>query len=70
MTKKHLQNFLLKIFIVVAGVWLVHQFVQLYRNTDFILTERIGLQNINAKSANKERMSKEFIDKILTNLKC
>lgn len=59
MNKKHLLNLVSKIFIVLAGVWLVHQFVQLYRNTDFILTKRIGLQKINAKSANKERISKE-----------
>jgi hypothetical protein len=65
MTKKHLQNLVLKIFIVLAGVWLVLQFVQLYRNADFILTEKIGLQKINGKSANKERISKELQNNVI-----
>ncbi|CBY14909.1 unnamed protein product [Oikopleura dioica] len=55
MTKKHLQNLVLKFFIVLAGVLLVHQFVQLSRNTDFILSETLGLRKISVKSVKKEQ---------------
>ncbi|CBY41624.1 unnamed protein product [Oikopleura dioica] len=55
MTKKHLQNLVLKFFIVLAGVLLVHQFVQLSRNTDFILSETLGLRKISVKRVKKEQ---------------